>query len=219
MWYQHFSGVLTICSDYSHAVVEEFSALPVDPALDEPPSLDELLLALRRMKRGKAGGQTGILPELLIAGGEELITRMMKVMEVVWREGEVVEDRKHAEVVPNPNKGDLQLCDNWRGISLLDVVGKMFARLLQERLQVVAEKILPESQYGFRRRRRCVDMIYTARQLVEKSREYDSSFFMLFVDLHKAYDSVPRSALWKLLAKCGIPPTMLSLIRSLHYGM
>ena len=92
MWYQHFYRVLTIRSDYSHDVVEEFPALPVDPALDEPPSQDNLLLALRRMKRGKAGGQTGILPELLIAGGEELITRMLKVMEGVWREGEVVEE-------------------------------------------------------------------------------------------------------------------------------
>ena len=162
---------------YSHAVVEEFPALPVDPALDE------LLLALRRMKRGKAGGQTGILPELLIAGGEELITRMLKVMEGVWRKGQDVEDWKHAEVVPIPKKGDLQLCDNWRGISLLDVVGKVFARILQERLQVVAEKILPESQCGLRKGRGCVDMIYTARQLVEKSREHDSALFMLFVDL------------------------------------
>ena len=209
MWYQRFSRVLTIRGDYSHAVVEEFPALPVDPALDESPSLDELLLALRRMKRGKAGGQTGILHELLIAGGEQLITRMLKEMEGVWREGEVVEDWKHAEVVPIPNRGDLQLCDNWRGISLLDVVGKVFARILQERLQVVAEKILPESECGFRKGRGCVDMIYTVRQLVKKSREHDSALFMLFVDLHKAYDSVPRSALWKLLAKCGIPPTML----------
>ena len=121
--------------------------------------------------------------------------------------------------VPIPKNGDLQLCDNWRGISLLDVVGKVFVRILQERLQVVAEKILPESQCGFRKRRGCVDMIYTARQLVEKCIEHDSALFMLFVDLRKAYDSVPRSTLWQLLAKCGIPPTMLSLIRSLHDGM
>ena len=37
-----------------------------------------------------------------------------------------------------PRKGiDLQHCDNWRGISLLDVVGKLFARVIQERLQVI----------------------------------------------------------------------------------
>ena len=44
-----------------------------------------------------------------------------------WRDGEVVADWKDSEVVSVPKKGDSQNCDNWRGISLLDVVGKLFA--------------------------------------------------------------------------------------------
>jgi len=57
---------------------------------------------------------------------------------------------------------------------------------------VVAEKVLPELQCGFRKGRGCVDMVFVASQLVEKSREHDESLFVLFVDLQKAYDSVPR---------------------------
>ena len=82
-----------------------------------------------------------------------------------------------------------------------------------------AESDLPESQCGFRKGRGCVDMIFTARQLVEKSREHNTPLFVLFVDLRKAYNSVPSSALWQVLEKCGIPPRMLSVIRSLHNGM
>ena len=44
------------------------------------------------------------------------------MMESVWDEGEAVDDWKHAEIMPIPKKGNLQLCDNWRGICLLDVV-------------------------------------------------------------------------------------------------
>ena len=58
-----------------------------------------------------------------------------------------------------------------------------------------------------------------ARQLVEKCREHDESLFVLFVDLKKAYDPVPKSALWCVLEKCGVPPVMLSVIRSFHDGM
>ena len=58
------------------------------------------------------------------------------------------------------------MCDNWRGIALLDVVGKVVARVLQERLQKLAEDELPESQCGFREGRSCTDMIFTIRQLV-----------------------------------------------------
>ena len=116
-------------------------------------------------------------------------------MKDVWKEKSVVPDWKDAEIVPIPKKGNLQSCDNWRGISLLDVAGKVFARIVQDRLQVIAESILPDSQCGFRKSRGCVDMIFAARQLVEKAREHDESLFILFVDLKKAYDSVPRNAL------------------------
>ena len=49
-------------------------------------------------------------------------------------------------VVPILKKGDLKQCDHWHGISLLDVVGKVLGRIVQE-LQVIAEKILPVTEW------------------------------------------------------------------------
>ena len=118
-----------------------------------------------------------------------------------------------------PKKGDLRSCDNWRGISLLDVVGKVMARIAKERLELIADRVLPESQSGFRKGRGCIDMIFVARQLVEKAREHNDMLYMLFVDLRKAYDSVPREALWRVLEKCGVPPKMLSIVKSFHERM
>ena len=97
---------------------------------------------------------------------------------------------------------------------MLNVVGNLFECILQDRLQLAAEKVLPESHCGFRKGRGCVDMIITARQLFEKSREHDESLLVLFVELCKVYDSVSREALWQVLKKYDVPPVMLSLIRS-----
>lgn len=52
-------------------------------------------------------------------------------------------------LVPVPKKGDLSLCDNWRGISLLDVMGKLFARVINDRLQLMVEEVVSDSQCGF----------------------------------------------------------------------
>ena len=52
--------------------------------------------------------------------------------------------------------------------TILDVVGKLNVRIIQERLQTLAEEELPESQCGFRKGRGCSDMDFTIRQLVEK---------------------------------------------------
>ncbi|XP_065189675.1 uncharacterized protein LOC135820285 [Sycon ciliatum] len=62
-------------------------------------------------------------------------------------------------------------------------------------------------------------MVFVAHQLIEKAIEHDTPLYVIFVDLKKAYDSIPREALWLVLGKLGIPPTLLSLIRSLHVGM
>ena len=168
---------------------------------------------------GKAGGRTGVMPELLKYGGAELQDRLLQLMQDMWGQGSVVGDWRDAVVVPIPKKGDLRLCDNWRGISLLDVAGKVLAQIIQERLQIISERVLPESQCGFRKGRGCIDMVFVGRQMVEKCREHNDSLFVLFVDLQKAYDSIPRMALWTVLERYGVPPTMLSVIRSFHDNM
>ena len=218
-WYEHFNSILNIHSHFHQEVIDDIPSYPTMHDLDDPPTQGELVSALGKLKKGKVGGETEIVAELILNGGQELRDRLKSLLQRVWREGTVVEDWKHAELVPIPKKGDLKHCDNWRGISLLDVVGKVFARVIQERLQIIAEKYLPESQCGFRKGRGCTDMIFTARQLVEKCIEHNDSLFILFVDLKKAYDTVPRSALWCVLEKCGVPPTMLRIIRSFHDGM
>ena len=76
--------------------------------------------------------------------------------------------------MPFPKKSDLQFCDNWRGISLLDVVGKIFAR--------IAEGLLLNSQCSFQRGRGCVDTIFVPRQLMEKTKEHEDSLFIMFIE-------------------------------------
>ena len=97
-----------------------------------PPTVEELDSALSKLRSGKAGGRTGILPELIVHGGTELWERLLELMQKVWEEQKVVSDWRDAVIVPIPKKGDLHACDNWRGISLLDVVGKLLARVMLE---------------------------------------------------------------------------------------
>ena len=98
--------------------------------------------------------------------------------------------------MPIPKKGDLSLCDNWRGIALLDVAVKVVGRLVQNRLQQIAEQELPDSRCGFRRRRSCTDQIFSLLQITLKLYKHRTPGFVLFIDVRKAYDSVPREALW-----------------------
>ena len=180
------------------------------------PTSAEVRRAIDKLKPGKAAGASRILPELVKYGGFPLRDRMLDLFGAVWNSGQVPQEWVDATLVPIPKKGDLQLCDNWRGIALLDVVGKVLAAIIQTRLQRLAETLLPDSQCGFRRGRSCSDMIFSVRQLVEKSLEHDTKGYMVFIDLRKAYDSVPRECMWRVLACAGVPDTLLAVIKSFH---
>ena len=76
--------------------------------MDHDPTSEELGEAMTKLKRGRAGGRTGILPELLLHGGAELQDRLLLLMDDVWKRGKVVKDWQHAKIVPIPKKGDLR---------------------------------------------------------------------------------------------------------------
>ena len=83
----------------------------------------------------------------------------------------------------------------------------------------IDDNVLPESQCGFRAGRGTTDMIFAMRQIQEKCREQNQDIYTVFIDLTKAFDSVNRTGLWKLLAKVGCPDTFVDVIRSFHDAM
>ena len=140
----------------------------------------------------------GLTPELVKHVG----VRFTEHIEVVWDDGRVPKEWVDAAIFAIPKQGDLSVCDNWRVISLLDAIGKVFARILQQHLQTVAESELAESQCGFRKEGGCTDMVFCVRQLVEKTQEHKEQLHVLFFFyLMKAYDSVSHMAKWRVLEK------------------
>ena len=123
-WHRHFNKILN-----TGGIPCEFCEQEIDKS--DPPTEEELESALGKLKKGKAGGKTEIAPELVPYGGAELWDRILELMREVWEEGKVVSNWTDAVIVPVPKKENLQSCDNWLGISLLYVVGKIFARIIQ----------------------------------------------------------------------------------------
>ena len=148
-WQRHFTKVLNIESAYDESVFDSLRVRPVCSELAELPTKEELVRAISRLCNNKAPGESGILPEMVRYAGAEFLEALLSLVHEVWRESCVPQAWRNAELVPIPKKGDLSVCDNWRGIALLDVVGKVVGRLIQNRLQGLAEVGLTDSQCGF----------------------------------------------------------------------
>ena len=75
-------------------------------------------------------------------------------------------------------------CSNFRGISLLSVLGKVYGRVLINRIRNKTENVIVEVQGGFRRGRGCINQIFVVRQICEKYLGKGKDV----LDLEKAYD-------------------------------
>uniref|UniRef100_A0A0G4H8Y8 Reverse transcriptase domain-containing protein n=1 Tax=Chromera velia CCMP2878 TaxID=1169474 RepID=A0A0G4H8Y8_9ALVE len=203
-----FEGVLNLPSQAVEGVTDRIPQARVEWWMDRIPSRAEVREAVKRLPNGKAAGADSIVAEQLKAGGEAMISRLLDVFRAVWKERGVPKVFRDAVIVPVPKKGDRLLCDNWREIALLIVAGKVLAKIVGGRIQKRNKKKIGESQAGFREGRGTIDMLFTARQIMEKARERQIRLFWLFVDLTKAFDTVNRVALRVLLLKVGIPPLL-----------
>ena len=118
-------------------------------------------------------------------------------------------------------KKDRTECGNYRVISLVAHAGKILLKIIACRLSEYCERVgtLPEEQSGFRPNRSTTDMMFVSRRLQELARKKRILFHVCFIDLTKAYDSVDRTLLWKVLARFGVPQNMISVICQFHDGM
>ncbi len=108
------------------------------------------------------------------------------------------EDWRKAIIVPlYKGKGNREECNNYRGISLLIVPGKIYRRILNERMMKITDKSVGDEQRGFRKGRGCVNQIFAMKILVKKYLEKDRRLFAAFMDLEKDYDRVDRKGLWE----------------------
>ncbi|BHF85663.1 hypothetical protein SprV_1002883500 [Sparganum proliferum] len=150
-WAEHFRDVLNSPFVIADAAIDRLPQVETNVDLDLPPSLQETIGAVQQVSSGKAPGSDAIPAEVYKHGDPQLMDHLTALFQQMWHQGEIPQDFKDATIVHlYKRKGNRQICDNHRGISLLNIAGKIFARILLNCLNNRLEQsLLPESQWGF----------------------------------------------------------------------
>ena len=164
---------------------------------DEEIAMEEVCTSIARLKSQKAPGVWGVTSEMIKAGGEMAVRWMHSIVNVAWKAGSVPEDWRKFLVIPVHKKGSKVQCTNCCGISLLSIPGKVYARILDNKVRGITEAKILEEQGAFRKQKSCVDQMFTVRQLGEKiiKKNMKERMMIVCVDLEKAYDRVDREML------------------------
>ena len=214
---EHFQKLLNIPgnidhipSDMDHEALDNIPQRITKTGFNEIPTIDEMARAIVILKDGKAPGGDGIPAEVRKHGVDNLFSRLHQLITNGWEVGFVPQAWKDGSIVIIYKKGDRTDCGNYRGISLLSIAGKIFAKTLLNRLSThITSEEVPETQCDFRGNRNTVGMIFCLRQL---QRQLD----MVIVNFSKAFDTVGRTGLWQLLRKYGCPEKFTTMIQALH---
>ncbi|XP_078619529.1 uncharacterized protein LOC144886675 [Branchiostoma floridae x Branchiostoma japonicum] len=215
-WMEHFQETLnqpnpnTLFDFQAEEPVEDLDVC------EEPIRIDETVQAIKAMKNNKAAGLDEISAEMLKHGGESTVEMLTRLMNRCWQDEQVPRDWQDGIIVKLPKKGNLSDCNNWRGITLLSIPGKVFCAVLLRRLKKAVDCKLREEQAGFRSNRSCTEQIFTLRNIIDQCLEYQTPLVLNFIDFKKAFDSIHRTSLWNIARSYGIPGQFVNTFKSLY---
>ncbi|VDP30433.1 unnamed protein product [Schistosoma curassoni] len=215
-WLEYFEELLNRPAPMNPPDIEAaHTDIPIDV---NPPTMEEIRIATRQIKGGKVAKPDNVPAEALKSDIEVTTNMLHLLFRKIWEEEQVPMNWKEGHLVKIPKK-DLSKCENYRGITLLSIPGKVFNRVLLNRMKDAVDAQLRDQQAGFRKDRSCTDQIATLRIIVEQSVEWNSTLYIDFIDYEKAFDSVDRRTLWKLLRHYGVPEKIVNIIRNSYDGM
>ena len=187
--------------------------------LDFTITLKELLDACKNLKNGKASGFDNISNEMIKILVEVYPELVLKLFNAVLASGRTVPDWMVGLIVPIFKDGAKTDPSNYRGITLISCLSKLFLSILNARLIKFAldKGIISINQLGFTAGNRCSDAHIIINTLVNKTcHKNGSKIFSCFVDFKKAFDSVPRDTLLKKLHSFGITGKFFNVIRNIY---
>lgn len=190
-----------------------------DPRLAQPFTKEEVLEIIHRNKPGKAAGPDCIPSDFYKALSDFWIDRMVDLFNRILREERTPTEWSSARLCLIYKKGDRHDPSNYRGISLLNNIVKIFTGVLANRIQLWCdeEDVLVDEQYGFRKKRGCRDAIFVLSSTINMNlRLPGRKVFVIFADLCKAFDTVSHEKLWVKLSNIGISRKIINILSGLY---
>ena len=211
--------------DYFKGLSKSSRALSVPPIsniegpLDYEMIVDELEYAAKKLKFGKALGYDNYCNEMILALVRTHPKVLLKLFNDILQSSEALPDWALGMIVPIHKDGPKLDTSNYRGITLISCLGKLFLSILNNRLTIFAVEngLLSPAQLGFVTKNRCSDAHIIIHNLVrQKCHNEGSKIYSCFVDFKKAFDSVPRDLLLSKLFNMGITGNFFNILRHIY---
>ena len=184
---------------------------------DAPITLHEVSTQLKCLKLGKAPGIDGISNEFYKYLSDYMVEPMTVLFNYIWEKGVYPDKWCEGIIQPLHKKGSLSEPDNYRKLTLMACMGKIFESIVNKRLifQTEATDSVDPNQFGFCKGCRTSDNVFIIDTLISYQMATKKPLYITFVDFTKAFDFINRTFLYYKLIKQGYCGRLLNIIQSL----
>ena len=189
---------------------------------DTPISEEEVISQIKRMKNNKSPGVDLIVNECLKNSSDSLIKMITKLFSLVFETGIIPTEWTIGIIRPiYKKKGSINDPDNYRGITLLSCIGKLFTSIINERLNKYLNdnNLIGEEQAGFRENYSTTDHIFVLHSILDLYLSQNKRIYCAFIDYKKAFDSIDRTSLWQKLFQNGVRGKVFRVIRNMYANL
>ena len=178
---------------------------------------EEISKCVRKMNNGKSARKNMIFAELIKSSSEVFIEFITNFFYCILNTGETPDSWDISIIHPIHKKGNSDDPNNYRGISLFDIVSKLFTAAVTARLNAYLNKNdLLEEQAGFRSGHSCMDHVYLLTSIIDLTLTEGRRLYATFIDYEKAIDRVNRFILWSKVYNLGIKGKVLRAMKNLY---
>lgn len=182
----------------------------------------EILSAINHVHSNRASGPDGVGIVFYKTTVTYIVPYLLKLFNHIFSSGHVPASWGESIITPIHKAGSKGDPGNYRGISLINSLCKVFTCVINNRLQAFCNdnSILDESQAGFRKHYSTVDNIFSLMAIAQKyTSRPRGRFYCIFIDFSKAFDSIQHNILWNALLRKSIDGKMLIVLKSMYNNL
>lgn len=182
---------------------------------------DEVIRAVKLQKNKKATGPDNIYAEVLKVIAEQdgpSLKLLTTIINAIYTTGKIPTSWLKSTFITLPKKNNSSQCDDYRMISLMSHVLKIFIRIIHTRIYQKCENQIDQTQFGFRNGVGTREALFALNILTQRCRDMNQDIYACFIDYRKAFDCVQHEKMINILKSTGVDRRDIQIITELYWN-